>query len=205
MSVAAVIPIKPFAEGKSRLASVLADDQRQALIRNMFCHVLKTTLATPGVVDTIVISRDEEALSLAEEAGAHAILEAEISNLNAALDVARKASFVLSASGFLVVPADLAKLAPTDLSAILTSIEGHTSKSELVTIAPDGTQHGTNALYIRPPDSFKFSFGTNSFEKHRNIAIEAGCDVQIIERPNLAFDVDEPDDLNNLDERFWQV
>ena len=205
MSVTAVIPVKPFTEGKSRLASVLADDQRRTLIRNMFCHVLKTTLATPGVVDTIVISRDEEALSIAEVASAHAILEAENSNLNAALDVARKASIALSASGLLVVPADLIKLEPTDLSAILICPEDQVSATAMVAIAPDENQRGTNALYIRPSDSFKFSFGTNSFEKHRNIAIEAGCDVQIIERPNLAFDVDEPDDLNNLDERFWQV
>jgi 2-phospho-L-lactate guanylyltransferase len=205
MSVAAVIPVKPFSEGKSRLASVLADDQRRTLIRNMFCHVLETTLATPGIVDTIVISRDEEALGLAEEAGAHAILEAENSNLNAALDVARKASVVLSASGLLVVPADLAKLDPTDLSAVLISTEIQASARSFVCIAPDEIQRGTNALYIQPPDSFKFSFGTNSFEKHRNIAIEAGCDLHIIERPNLAFDVDEPDDLNNLDKSFWQV
>ena len=205
MSVAAIIPVKPFAEGKSRLASVLADDQRHALIRNMFCHVLKTTLAATGIANTIVISRDEEALGLAEDAGAHAILEAENSNLNAALDLARKASVALNASGLLVVPADLAKLDPTDLLAILTSADNHTSTASFVCIAPDDIQRGTNALYIQPPDSFKFSFGTNSFEKHRVMAIESGCDLQIIERPNLAFDVDEPDDLNNLDERFWRV
>lgn len=205
MSVAAVIPVKPFAEGKSRLASVLADDQRRTLIRNMFCHVLKTTLATSGVVDTIVISRDEEALGLAERAGAHAILEAENSTLNAALDVARKASIALRASGLLVIPADLAKLDPTDLSAILSSAESQTPATAFVAIAPDVTQRGTNALYIRPPDLIKFSFGTNSFGKHRNVAIEAGCGVHIIERPNLAFDVDEPDDLNGLEETFWRV
>jgi 2-phospho-L-lactate/phosphoenolpyruvate guanylyltransferase len=205
MSAAAIIPVKPFDEGKSRLASVLADDQRQALIRNMFCHVLKTTLATPGIIDIIVISRDEEALGLAEEAGAHAILEAENSTLNAALDVARKASVALGASGLLVVPADLAKLDPTDLSAVLSSAEHQTSATNFVAIAPDETKHGTNALYIRPPESINFSFGTNSFEKHRNVAIEAGCNVHIIERPNLAFDVDEPDDLNNLEENFWRA
>ena len=205
MPIAAIIPVKPFAEGKSRLISVLGNDQRQALIRNMFCHVLETTLATQGIADTIVISRDEEALTLAEEAGAHAILEAENSNLNAALNVARKASVALSASGLLVVPADLAKLKPTDLSAVLPCAEHQASATALVVIAPDESQLGTNALFIRPSDSFKFLFGTNSFEKHHTVAIKAGCDVHIIERPNLAFDVDEPNDLNNLDESFWRV
>ena len=109
MSVATIIPVKPFAEGKSRLSGFLSDERRYTLNRNMFRHVLKTALAAQGINDILVISRDEDALNLAEEAGAHAILEGHNSNLNAALDVARKASSALNATALGL----LAKLAGT--------------------------------------------------------------------------------------------
>ena len=205
MSIAAIIPVKPFAEGKSRLAGFLSDEQRYTLNRNMFRHVLKTALATQGVHDILVISRDEDSLNLAEEAGAHAILEGPNSSLNDALDVARKASFALNVSGLLIVPADLARLEPTDLIDILISADDHSPTTALVIIAPDESQRGTNALFIRPPDSIKFLFGVNSFERHREMAIDAGCQISVLKNPNLSFDVDEPKDLSNLDTELWQA
>ncbi|NKB21403.1 MAG: 2-phospho-L-lactate guanylyltransferase [Alphaproteobacteria bacterium] len=203
MSVVAVIPIKPFAEGKSRLASVLTNDQRRTLNRNMFCHVLKTAFATQEIDEILVISSDEEALTLAEQAGAHAILEAENSNLNAALDIGRKASLALGAASLLVIPADLAQLAPSDLSALLTASDQ--SPSAAIFVASDQSQKGTNALYMRPIDAIPFSFGPDSFEKHQGAAKDAGCNVSVIVRPNLAFDIDEPEDLRGLDENYWRA
>lgn len=205
MSVAAVIPVKPLTEGKSRLASILTNEQRQTLNKNMFNHVLKTTLSTPEVDEVLVISKDEVALTLAERAGAHAILEDKNSDLNAALSVARKASEALGVSSLIVVPADLARLEPTDLTAILNSRAGDAMATGFIVIAPDESQHGTNALYMQPIDSIAFAFGTNSFDKHRAAAIRAGCAVNIIARANLSFDVDNPEDLTQLDKIFWQI
>jgi len=202
MSVATIIPVKPFAEGKSRLSGFLSDERRYTLNRNMFRHVLKTALAAQGINDILVISRDEDALNLAEEAGAHAILEGHNSNLNAALDVARKASSALNATALLIVPADLAKLEPKDLIDILTSADDHAPRTSLVIIAPDESQRGTNALFIRPPDSINFLFGEKSFERHQATAINFGCQVSVLNNPNLGFDVDEPKDLINLDMEF---
>ena len=202
MSVATIIPVKPFAEGKSRLSGFLSDERRYTLNRNMFRHVLKTALAAQGINDILVISRDEDALNLAEEAGAHAILEGHNSNLNAALDVARKASSALNATALLIVPADLAKLEPKDLIDILTSADDLAPRTSLVIIAPDESQRGTNALFIRPPDSINFLFGEKSFERHQATAINFGCQVSVLNNPNLGFDVDEPKDLINLDMEF---
>lgn len=203
MSVAAIIPVKPFAEGKSRLASVLTDKQRWTLNRNLYCHVLKTVVATPEIDAVLVISSDEEVLTLAEEAGAHAILEGEISNLNTALEIARKAGMTLNASALIVVPADLARLEIADITAMLTTAE-QIDSSEAIVIAPDARHQGTNALLMRPVDTITFSFGENSFEMHQDIARQAGCNISIVERSNLSFDVDEPDDLKHLDEHFWR-
>ncbi len=203
MSVAAVIPVKPLVEGKSRLASVLTDEQRVILNKNLYRHVLKTVIATPAINDVLVISSDEEVLTLAEEAGAHAIPEGENSNLNAALEIARKAGTILGASALLVVPADLVTLKTSDLTAILSTAE-RSNTVESIVIAPDANHQGTNALFLRPVDAIAFSFGENSFETHRKTAEEAGCRIAIVERPNLSFDVDEPDDLKHLEDHFWR-
>ena len=204
MSVTVIIPVKPFAEGKSRLSAFLSDEQRYRLNRNMFLHVLKAVLAAQGIDDILVISRDEEALNLAEEASAHAILENPNSNLNTALDVARKASSSFNATALLILPADLAKLEQTDLRDILTCADSHAPATPLVIIAPDESKRGTNALFIRPPDSINFLFGANSLERHQAMAIDAGCEISILTNPNLSCDIDEPKDLINIDIKFWQ-
>lgn len=201
MSVAAVIPVKPFVEGKSRLASILTDKQRATLNKNLYRHVLKTVIATAEINEVLVVSSDEEVLTLAEEAGAHAILEGEHSNLNAALEIARKAGMTLDATALLVVPADLVRLETSDLIAILSQAEKIDTARSIV-IAPDASRDGTNALFLRPVDAIAFSFGENSFETHQKTAEETGCRIAIVERPNLSFDVDEPDDLKHLEDHF---
>tara|TARA_A100001037_G_scaffold51855_1_gene43874 strand:- start:4010 stop:4609 length:600 start_codon:yes stop_codon:yes gene_type:complete len=192
MSVVAIIPVKPFSEGKSRLSKVLSHNKRMVLNKTMFLHVLKIALSTKAIEEVIVVSRDPNALDIAEEAGAHAILEETKSNLNQALDIARKGATILKATTILVLPSDLAKINSEDINILLQSIVKH---SPSVVIAPDKKLLGTNALLIEPLDAIPFSFGEGSFKKHQEDACRAGCEIAIVKRPNLTFDVDEPSDL----------
>ena len=195
MPIIAIIPVKPFSKGKSRLSAALTDDERLALNKIMFSHVLRVAISTPKIDEVIVISRDSNALDMAEKTGAHAILEEDESTLNGALETARKAASVLEASALLILPSDLAKIGSKDLEIIIQSNSPDTSS---VVIAPDTKLSGTNVLLLQPPDIIPFSFGKNSFPKHQEDANKAGCKVTILERPNLTFDVDEPNDLKVL-------
>ncbi|MBK20193.1 MAG: 2-phospho-L-lactate guanylyltransferase [Rhodospirillaceae bacterium] len=199
MPLAAVIPVKSFVKGKSRLAPYLSEAQRKALNRNMFNHVLKTIGAAKAINEVIVISGDEDALQMAENEGAHAVLEAEQSNLNSALDVARKAAMALDADSLLVLPADLAKLETTDVTALLEAADKFDDK---VIVAPDTKHQGTNALLQQPIDAIPFVFGSDSFSAHQREARNSNIDVIVIERPGLAFDVDGPEELKILEDRF---
>ena len=192
MSVVTIIPVKPFSEGKSRLSKALSHNKRMVLNRAMFLHVLNIALSTRPIEEVIAISRDPQALDIAEEAGAHAILEETKSNLNQALDIARKAATSLKATTILVLPSDLAKIDSEDINILLQSVSKH---SPSVVIAPDKRLLGTNALLLKPLDAIPFSFGEGSFKKHQNDARRAGCEISIVKRPNLTFDVDEPSDL----------
>ena len=42
---------------------------------------------------------------------------------------------------------------------------------------------------------FSFSYGAGSFGRHRAEAERLGLAVEVVERPDLAWDVDVPDDL----------
>jgi 2-phospho-L-lactate guanylyltransferase len=189
MSVTAVIPIKPFAEAKSRLSDALAGDQRAALSRKMYCHVLRTALACDPIAHVIVISRDADALAIARTEGAEPLQETGVGELNAALDQARQRV----TGSLLVLPGDLAELGGEDLTTLL---EGARTPAQSVVIAPDRAGSGTNALLLTPPDIILFQFGPDSFDLHCEAARIAGIEPVIVKRPGLACDIDRPEDLN---------
>ncbi|MCB0187871.1 MAG: hypothetical protein KDE31_26565, partial [Caldilineaceae bacterium] len=53
-----IVPIKPFGEGKSRLAGVLPTSTRATLNHQLFRHVITQALASPILAGILVVSRD---------------------------------------------------------------------------------------------------------------------------------------------------
>ena len=49
-----------------------------------------------------------------------------------------------------------------------------------------------------------FAFGRDSFNAHLALARAAGIDAAIVSRPGLAFDVDYPGDLDDLEVQMPQ-
>src|SRR3990172_7436348 len=83
MSLWAIVPVKPFSDSKSRLASVLSQKERAALSREFFEHVLGVLARVPAVTQTVVVSRDSSALALARDFKAHTVTESGAPGLNA--------------------------------------------------------------------------------------------------------------------------
>lgn len=194
MKLFAVIPVKPFAEGKSRLRNILSDAARRDLNAHMFGHVLNVVTSAIGAANTIVVSADQTALEVAGGCGALGVREATRAGLNAALKIGAEAAAARGADAVLILPTDLPTIAQDDIEALA----GATDPSPFVIIAPDRKGHGTNALLISPPDAIGFSFGENSFAAH----CEAACAVKIkpvpVRRDGLAFDIDTPADYHRL-------
>jgi len=188
MQLWVVVPVKPFDEGKSRLAAVLSPDERRALTRCLLAGVVRTVQASQLATQTLVVSRGEDARRYAAGLGAMTLLETQ-QGLNHALQQARQTAMAAGASALLVLPSDLPLLSVTDLHELVAASE----QSEVV-IAPsyDG---GTNALLLRPPDVLAFAFGMNSYQAHLNQATAAGLAVHTVTKQSLAQDVDQPQDL----------
>ncbi len=70
MTIWAVVPVKPLRRGKSRLAAILTQDEREDLNRRMLVHSLETLKKVPEIEQVLVVSRDPGALALARDYGA---------------------------------------------------------------------------------------------------------------------------------------
>ena len=193
MSIWAIVPVKPLRLGKSRLSSVLSDDERAILNRMFLEQTLDVLRNTPTVSQTLVISRDPAALALARESGARTILEDGNPNLNNALTRATMLARNY-ATGVLVLPADLPLLTKDDLLLFFE----HIYKSPCVVITPDRLENGTNALLMAPGGLIKYDFGRGSFTRHCNLARNVGARLEIVRNQHIELDLDTPDDLNML-------
>lgn len=191
-----LVPVKPFGEGKSRLAEHLSSEARHRLSQAMLAHVLQTGQSANVLAGVLVVSRDPQALAQAEQGGVHTLLETG-HDLNGALTQASQQAVANGAEAVLVLPADLPLLTPEDVQQLYTL--GSAQRSVVLTPSPDG---GTNALLLHPPGVINFTFGPDSFALHRHQAHMANLAVQIFESPTLALDIDWPEDLNSVQSLF---
>lgn len=199
-----LIPAKPLAEGKSRLAAALSPQERLALTRRLLQRTLDVALSLAGVAGVVVVSADPKILWLAEQAGAQVLREERINGdgkgfgqewgLNRA--VAQAAAFVQTQAGgaLLFLPADLPLLQPEDIRAVIRAWD---QRADAFVIAPSYSG-GTNALLLCPPQAIAPAFGVDSFARHIRLAQDKGLRISVVESPALAWDLDTPEEY-----RMW--
>lgn len=219
-----IVPVKPLAEAKSRLASVLEAAERQALARRLLQGVLAVVQQAQQRLPAIglVISADPQVLELAVEHGLTALLESldklgthqqpgsdsritdhgsrltpHEAALNAALEQATSFARDQGAGAVLVLPADLPLLTLAEVEKLWQASQQLYSARAMV-IAPDGRNEGTNALLVRPPGALRYQFGPDSFRRHCRQAQALGMAWHVQRSTRLGLDVDVPADLDDL-------
>src|SRR5512139_2704525 len=161
MTLWAIVPVKPLRHGKSRLASVLTQDERTDLNRRMLAHTLDTLTAIPEIEHVLVVSRDQAALALAREYGARTVQEHGSPQLNVALTRATVVAKNYATRGVLIIPADLPLITPEDVRVMLEKA----AEPPVVVVAPDRRHDGTNALLVCPAGLIEYEYGPNSFQR----------------------------------------
>lgn len=191
MSVWIIIPVRPFGEGKSRLAAVLSPAERKAFNRRMFANVLRvaSTVAPPGHI--LVVSRAAEVHDLARAAGTVFVEERE-HTLNGALAQASEYARKHGASAVLSLSTDLPSLESDDVRAMLDAAK---NDAPVCVIAPDHAGTGTNALLVSPPSAIPYLYGKDSALAHRDAAEAAGLPFTIVRRIGLQRDIDTEEDF----------
>lgn len=190
----AVLPVKPFDWAKSRLDGVLTPAERAALARQLMLGSLRALIESQCFERVVVVSRDAEALSMAQEQGAYPLTEDAPADLNLAIVTARRLAVEEKAGSLLVLASDLPLVQAADIQRIVAANDNASA-----VVVPDRRAEGTNALLLSPPSLIEPAFGLQSFQRHMMLLSQAGATVSVLRIKGVAFDVDVPQDLADLE------
>jgi 2-phospho-L-lactate guanylyltransferase len=182
---AVLVPVKPPAQGKSRLLG-LSDARRRDLAEAFALDTVIACLAAERVGAVLVVTDDASFAARATGIGCAAIPDGVAGDLNttlrqAAAEARRRWSRLVPAA----VCADLPALQPGDLDAALGR-----ARAEEASFVADSAGLGTT-VYTAPPAVFDPRFGPGSRLAH----LDAGAwEIEGL-FPSVRRDVDDLDDL----------
>ena len=186
---AGVLPVKPIAEAKTRLAPLFDGPARVEIARALLEDAL-ALCASAGFLTWWVVSRDPKALAMAQARGLNTIAETGV-GLNQAVTQAAAVVAGAGAGSMTVIPADVPLAWAGDLQDLLDT--GATSDAVVVPAARGG---GTNALYLQPPELIAPRFGPSSLQAYLSAAESGGHRCSILSLPRLALDIDTVVDID---------
>jgi 2-phospho-L-lactate guanylyltransferase len=189
VAVFVIIPVKRLDNAKSRLSSILTDDERKHFCLKMLEDVLETVNFTKHPHETVVISKDPTVSKIAKNFEV-AYLKERKTGLNKAVSEAVDWCVEMGAASVLVLPADIPSVMPTELERIFTLGE----KASMV-ISSSRNGKGTNALLLTPPNVSPTFYGPHSFQRHIKEAKKLKISCRRYRSPGLALDIDTIEDL----------
>ncbi len=195
----ALIPVRSLTGGKTRLAGALDGAGRADLIGEMLGGVVSAALTSGMIGRIIVISPDENVLSLAGHLAPDLIALQQAGGspgLIPALDQGRAFAIDRGAAAMLILFGDLPLLSADDVRTMAAS-------EASVVISPDRHGEGTNALLLRfdsgagrdDASRFVFRFGPGSFRMHLAEADRLSLMTETVVTAGTSLDVDTPADL----------
>ena len=212
MRTVAILPVKRFARAKQRLGESMTDALRRDLAGAMVADVLLALSQTHAIELTIVVTAEESVTASARGHGAIVVDDAAELGQSAAVELGVRRALMEGAERVLCIPGDCPALDPDELEQLLAAgddprtdaagAEASADAQSQVVIVPDRHGSGTNGLLLSPPDAIALSFGPDSCERHRALALAAGAACHL-ERPgSLLLDIDTGADLAALRERL---
>jgi len=198
MSRWALIPIKGFDRGKSRLSDVLTPMERADLSRDLFEHVVGVLRASPAIDEIAVVSDSAKAREHARRLGIVALSDADDSGgLADVVDGALRELEGRGATSVMICMGDLPELTVQDIASVARQLD----ESDVV-LVPDLLHRGTNVIAIKPVTSLPSCLGhEDSLRRHHALARELGLRVSVQLSSGIGFDVDRPPDLERLRRR----
>jgi 2-phospho-L-lactate guanylyltransferase len=192
--IAALVPVRSLAEGKTRLARALPRGAVERLVLAMLCDVIEALRGVPELGAVAVVTPDPRVAEEATRAGAEALLRDD-PGLNAALDAGGRALARRGLDALLVVQGDVPAARPEELAQVIEALRGLGGRGVVVAPSRDG---GTSALLRAPWDAIPNCFGKESAAAHRAAARRAGLACAELPLPSLAVDLDRPEDAEAL-------
>ncbi|MEU0675018.1 2-phospho-L-lactate guanylyltransferase [Streptomyces sp. NPDC006172] len=183
-----VIPVKPLALAKSRLADTAAGELRPGLALAFAQDTVAAALACPAVRDVAVVTDDALAGRELAALGARVVPDEPRTGLNGAL--AHGAAFVRAArprSPLAALNADLPALRPLQLARVLDAAAEFPRA-----FLPDAAAIGTTLLAVGPDGELLPAFGPDSRTRHR---VSGAVELRLDAVDSVRQDVDTGEDL----------
>ena len=184
---AVVVPVKPPALAKSRLAA-LGDAARTSLVVAFAADTVSAAMETPSVAGVLVVTDDHVLAAGLADLGAFVIPDAVSDDLNGSLvQAAFEAHRRWPEAGIAAVCADLPALRPDELDRALAA-----APDDRMSFVADAAGVGTTAVLCPGLELFAPRFGPGSRKAH----LQAGAqEIDLVDVPTLRQDVDTPQDL----------
>lgn len=190
----AVLPVKSPKNAKQRLKDFLSAEAREQLARLMYNHVLDQILAARGIDRAVVATSDAIAIGIAQSRGITVFEETEQISHSHSADWAAARAEAMGASTVILLPIDVPLLEGAEITALA---EAGAAQGGVIVI-PSGDGTGTNALVRTPPNAIPSRFGPGSFAKHCQETESRGLPLGVLRLPGLLFDIDTPEDVEEL-------
>ena len=192
-TVVPIVPMKPLAEGKTRLGRQFSQSERADLAAGMLQRVI-SAIKGASIELFWVIGGDDRVTRLVRNQDGIWLPEMG-RNLN---DTVSKAFAAASGEGYsaLYLPGDLPFIKPSDVINLIRSSE----RRHNITLAPARRDGGTNGILVPQGVFFTPELGQRSFAKHLAQAARMEVSVAICYSPGLGFDLDTVDDLETYEQ-----
>lgn len=179
----AIVPVKAFADAKTRLAPTLTEAERTALALEMLDCVLEACEQAEAITETLVVTPDPRL-----ERGDDLLVDAGTGHAAAIAAALRDPR---AREGAAVVMADCPLALPEAIDRLVDA-----ARPVAVVPAGDG---GMNGFAVRGAVPFEPAFGLPDAARATvERARAAGVEPTVVDDPLLAFDVDRPADLERL-------
>ncbi|WP_329413979.1 2-phospho-L-lactate guanylyltransferase [Streptomyces sp. NBC_00704] len=183
-----VIPLKPLALAKSRLADTAADGLRPGLALAFAEDTVAAALASAAVRDVAVVTDDALAARSLAALGARIVPDEPRAGLNAALEHGAAAVRAFRPdSALAALNADLPALRPPELTRVLEAAAEFPRA-----FLADAAAIGTTLLTAAPGSALRPAFGADSRARHRARGAE---ELRLDAVDSVRRDVDTGEDL----------
>jgi 2-phospho-L-lactate/phosphoenolpyruvate guanylyltransferase len=195
--ICALLPVKAPSNAKQRLSGYLSPSQREALARLMFEEVFSTLCTVRGLDRIIVATSDQAVGDRATRSGAIVFEEHEQRGHSHSADAVSRHAMNCGAATILLLPIDVPLVTEAEIGELIEDARFEGAQAGVIVVPSlDGT--GTNALVRTPPDAIPSCFGPGSFRAHLDRARERGVPATVRRPPGLLFDIDTPEDVEEL-------
>lgn len=183
----AVIPVKDLEGCKSRLAHVVPDHARPALMGALLADLLHMLGICENIRGISVVTRCPRAAQLAASHGAETMdLDADRC-LNSGVKAALHELALRDIRAALILHADLPLVKDTDIGTLVVS---HKTSHADITLVPDIQNNGTNAMLLSLPTTMQFFYGEHSYNQHLDFCQQNALSVQTVHNKRIGFDID---------------